>query len=298
MDIYKVAKIWFLGVMILLFAWFIIFPKGLVSHMVLFIWIISGIAVLYRAKNSKSEGLSQKYRPFILLLGFFVCVFSFISVPMGFGNPPYSIAEFSIFLSGITLILFAYLEFKPLLLPSGFPLLTILGFQVYEIFKKNVEWIAEPMIAPTVNLTVLALNILGIDTHSEMNTIVLISRDGMIMNIPVVIDCTGIWSLGAFTASIVLVGIVLPNVFSKKGAPFILFGYIGTYLANILRVTLICISVYLYGYSGTTQLVHIHAGWIAFTICMVSFRCAFSSRDLPKSSGTEPGAGPDVNSGV
>ncbi len=279
-KMHKIAKYWFLCIIMLLVAWFLIFPGGLLSHMPLFIWIVTAIAVTYKAKRSVAGNLPTHIRNGIMLSGLFFCIFSFISVPIGFGNPPYSIAEFSIFLSGVTLILFAYLEFKPILLPAAMPLITVLGYQVYELFSKNVEWIAAPMLAPTTNLSVFVLNLIGIDAIQKNNVITFITQAGYPMRIPIIIDCTGIWSLGAFTASVLLVVLVFPKLFSKAGAAFVVVGYVGTYAANILRITLISVSAYLYGHSGTTQMVHAHAGWFAFSVWMTLFWYIFFSHYL------------------
>ncbi|RLI90976.1 MAG: hypothetical protein DRO89_04845 [Candidatus Altiarchaeales archaeon] len=279
---YKTAKYWFLTVIILLLGWFFVFQGGFLSHFPIFIWVVTAVAVLYKARRSRAGGLPKWKKIGIIALGAFFCIFSFISVPLGFGNPPYSIAEFSILLSGITLILFACLEFKPILLPSSIPLISILGFQTYELFKENVEWIAAPLLGPTTRLTVIVLNILGMGVSQTDNTISFLTRGGQPMNIPIVIDCTGIWSLGAFTASVLLVMLVFPKVLSRKGVIFVGVGYIGTYLANILRITIICVSAYLYGYSGATQMVHIHAGWVAFSLWMTTFWYFFFSRYLLK----------------
>ncbi len=279
---YRIVKYWFLTVIILLIAWFFTLPEGFLSHMPIFIWIVTAIAVTYKTKKSKPEKIPKEQKISLIILGSLTCLFSFISVPIGFGNPPYSIAEFSILLSGITLIIFTYREYKPILLPSSIPLITIIGFQIYELFEENINWIATPLLEPTTNLTVVVLNILGLGASQTNNTITFLTQQGQPMNIPIVIDCTGIWSLGAFTASMFLVMLVFPQALTKKGAVFIAAGYVGTYLANILRITLICMSAYLYGYSGATQLVHIHAGWIAFSLWMITFWYLFFSHYLLK----------------
>ena len=270
--------------MILLIGWFIIFPPGLISHMCLFIWIISGMAVLYRAKNEEVGVMSPDLKLSIITLGFVISIFSFLNIPIGFGNPPYSIGEFSILLCGISLILFGYLKFRPLLLPCSFPLIAIFAFQTYELFSENLESIASPLLTPTVELTLIFLNLLGVNASSYNHTITFLTRDNIPMYIPIVIDCTGIWSLGAFTVALFMVLLIFPRMISRKGVLFILIGYLGTYSANIVRVTLICLSGYFYGYSGVTQAVHTHLGWVAFSIWMGVFWYFFFSRYLLKLS--------------
>jgi len=287
---YKTSRIWFVLSTLALVMWYIIFPPSLLGHWVLFIWILSGIIVLYRAKNAENKGLEKQKRILVILAGIFFCIFSFISVPMGFGNPPYSISEFAILLSGISLAVFAYLNLQPLVLPASFPLITILGYQIYDLFRENIEWIATPLLDPDINITVFILNLIGINAVREDHIISFPSINNAEMRIPIVLDCTGIWSLGAFTASIILVALVFPRVISKKGFVFISIGYLGTFLANILRIVLICISAYLYEYSAITYTTHIHAGWIAFSVWMIAFWYIFFSRYLLREepTGTSP----------
>ncbi len=93
-------------------------------------------------------------------------------------------------------------------------------------------------------------------------------------------DCTGIWSLGTFTIATIIVLIGFPQALSRKGAGYILIGYVGTYLANILRIYVISMSGYIYGPSGVMENVHIYIGWIIFTIWMVIFWYLFFIRYL------------------
>jgi len=282
-KMYLTAKIWFSVVMVILVAWFLIFPKSLMSHMALFIWLISGIAVLYRAKKLGETGMSANYKKFIVIIGIFICILSFIFIPVGLGNPPYSIAELSILLVGISFIIFAFFEFKPLLLPCSFPLIAVLGYQVFGLFDENIEVIADPMIPPVVIITVFVLNLLGIGASSFDNTLTFLTRDGAVMNIPVVADCTGIWSLGAFTVSLLVVLCIFPKkMLSGKGLVWMVIGYAGVYTANLVRVVLICLSGYFYGHSGVTQMMHVELGWVAFSVWMMLFWYLFFSRYLLK----------------
>jgi len=283
---YKWAKLWFTTMilaLIIMFVYFYLTSKlSLVSHFIVFIWLISGIGVLYRAKNSMNRGLTKKERYSLMLIGVTACVLSFICVDIGFCNSPYSIGEFSILLSGLTIIFFSCMSFRPLIIPGAFPLITVILYQIFDIFQENIDKLSEPFVKPTAELTAFILRTLGIAAETNINIITFQSTQGALIPIMIVPDCTGIWSLGAFTASLILVAIIFPRVFSRDALPFIAVGYVGTYIANISRVVIICLSAFYWGYSGTTQAVHMHAGWIAFSTWMITFWYVFFSMYLLK----------------
>jgi exosortase/archaeosortase family protein len=169
------------------------------------------------------------------------------------------------------------------MLPAGFSAFVITVYQVYEIYEKNLEWIAAPLLGPSTQLSVHVLNILGINaTGSADYVISFIARDKIPAAVQIVIDCTGIWSLSAFTASVLLVSLGFPKIFSRKGAMYLAVGYAGTYAANILRIVAICLSVYYDRSSGLVAATHMHAGWIAFSGWMLVFWYLFFSRYLLK----------------
>lgn len=282
---FKIAVCWFITTLVALLAWFIYFPKSLMTHMVLFIWVISGVVVLYRARKARGVVMPNNQRIFFLFTGVLVIILGFINqiADVIFWNPPYSLGEFAVLVSGLTIMFFAVLGYRSLLLPASFPLITLFIYQVFDLFQENIEWIASPLLGPTTWLSVIILNLIGINASVSGEYVInFLTRDGQVMNIPIVIDCTGIWSLSAFTASVLLVAMISPKIFSRKGVLFLSVGYVGTYIANLVRITLICLSAYLYGYSGATIETHIHAGWIAFTIWMLIFWYMFFSRYLLK----------------
>jgi len=283
---YKTVRYWFVAVIMLLSVAFLYLYLtsniSLISHFTIFIWIISGIGALYAAKNGINRGLNRNERYILILTGVGACIFSFICVDTGFCNRPYSIGEFSILLSGLSIILFTCMNLRPVILPAAFPLITILLYQVFDIFQENIDKLSQPFVKPTTEIVAFILEITGIGVKINENVISFHTVHGVLMPIRIVSDCTGIWSLSAFTASLVLVAFIFPNVFSRNAIPFIIAGYIGTYIANILRVVLICISAFYFDYSGTTRMVHIHAGWIAFSTWMILFWYVFFSKYLLK----------------
>ncbi|MBN2250815.1 MAG: exosortase/archaeosortase family protein [Candidatus Altiarchaeota archaeon] len=287
---FKTALYWFALVLVAMPAAFLYFERSLLSDMAVFIWILSGIVVLYRAKKCGNKGLTPVQRKVLVLFGAFMAAFSFINqifsflgFDVVFWNPPYSIGEFGVLFCGLSIMYFALLGSRPLILPAAFPGIVLSVYQLYELYESNIEWIAAPLLDPTTELSVFVLNLLGVGAAWNNEYVIsFLSRDGVPMGVRIVIDCTGIWSLSAFTASIILVSLAFPRVFSRKGFLYIAVGYIGTYAANILRVVAICLSAYLYGHSGATIDTHLHAGWIAFSGWMLIFWYFFFARYLLK----------------
>jgi len=293
---FKAAIYWFFAVVLILVGGFLYFPKSLISDMVVFISIISAIAVLYLAKRPEKK-MPPAHRALVFTAGLLISLASFINqigpllgFPVRFWNPPYSIGEFAVLVSGLSVMYFSFFGTRAMALPAAFPAITMAVYQLYENQRmfgtdldRLVEWIATPMLAPTTAISTKVLNLLGIAATSTPDYIIeFMSRDGVPMKIKIIIDCTGIWSLSAFTASLIVVFLAFRRVLTKKGLAYIAVGYAGTYAANILRIVAISVSAYLSGASGLTDAAHKNAGWIAFSGWMLIFWYVFFSRYILK----------------
>jgi exosortase/archaeosortase family protein len=293
-DTFRASLYWFIVNAILLAGGFFFFERSLFSDMAVFIGILAGIIVLYSAKKKKPEKMPSNKRALYIALGLMVAFSSFANellalagTDMHFWNPPYSIGEFTVLLSGLSVAYFAFLGYPALMLPAGFSAFVVIVYQIYDIYEKNLEWIAAPLLGPSTQLAVLVLNLLGINASGSNDYVIsYIARDGIPAAVQIVIDCTGIWSLSAFTASVILVSLSFPKVFSRKGAMYLAVGYIGTYAANILRIVAICLSVYYERTSGFVPATHMHAGWVAFSGWMLIFWYFFFSTHLLKKEKT------------
>jgi exosortase/archaeosortase family protein len=248
----RAVMVWFTVAIALLLSWFFLQPPSLSAHLAIFIWIFTALVVFYLLKS-----------------------FSFFIVQLGLGNPPYSIDDFSVLLSGLTLIFFAILGFRRLLFASAIPLLAVVSFQVYDKLRLALETLAEPLIPPVVHLSIFFLNLLGVGAHAEGNMIVFNTIQGGPVVIPIVFDCTGVESMSTFLLAAAVVFYLFRDMVLRKKLIFLAIGIIGTYIANIIRVVIICLSGYYYGPKGAIELVHIHTGWIIFAIWMFIFWYVF-----------------------
>ncbi|MDG6250520.1 archaeosortase/exosortase family protein, partial [Methanocalculus sp.] len=141
-------------------------------------------------------------------------------------------------------------------------------------------WIAAPLIPPIVFFSVLILNLTGVAATTSGNLISFVSLSGDPITLAVVADCTGIWSLGTFTAAAAIVLSSFPQGRTMRSMGLIGLGYLGTYAANILRVTIIAYSGYIYGPAGVIEEMHIHIGWVVFSLWMIVFWYYFFTRQL------------------
>jgi exosortase/archaeosortase family protein len=278
-DAYKFAKIWTLFCFLTLVG-FILTQKSSYMEIDAFgMWILSCLVILYLARK-KTDQFSINQQRIILIIGIVMCIFSFISIPLNITNPPYSIGELSLLLSGIGVLVFGLLNFRSLVLPVSIPFIAVIGFGLYELFIRNEDWITAPIIPFIVILTIKLLNVFGISALADSNLISFMSLTGDPVYLSIVSDCTGIWSLGTFTITVIIVLSSFPQSISKKSLILIGIGYLGTFCANIARILIISLSGYYFGPMGVIEQVHVHIGWIVFSLWLVIFWYYYFTRQI------------------
>jgi exosortase len=244
------------------------------------IWIFSCIIILYQSRKS-IQILSPEWGRNVIILGLLICVFSFLNIPLGLGNPPYSIGDFSIFLSGAGLVFFGFYRIRSYLLPVSIPCIAVIGFQVYELFLVHEQTLSAPLLPFTIFFASVLLSLLGIPATINGDLVYFISKTGAPIYLQITPECTGIWSLGTFTIMALLVLSTFPEAL-KNRRTFLLIGigYLGTYAGNILRIGAIAMSGYLYGPTGAIESTHLYFGWIFFLCWMIVFWYYFFTRIL------------------
>jgi exosortase/archaeosortase family protein len=278
-DKNNVAKLWTCFCLLTLVSFILTQNSSYMEIDALSMWVLSCAAIIYLSrKDSVQHSTNQNF--FILILGFLMCSLSFISIPLGITNPPYSIGEFSLFLSGLGVILFTLLNFRSLIFPVSIPFIAVIGYGGYEVFVRNQEWITAPLIPIITLVTNTLLNFIGINSLVNGNIISFMSQTGSPISLSIVSDCTGIWSLGTFTISIIIVFSSFPPTITKKCVLLIAIGYFGTFVANITRILLIALAGFFYGPAGVIEDVHIHIGWIIFTLWMIIFWYYYFTRQV------------------
>lgn len=278
-DSYKIAKIWTFFCMVMLVTAILIQKSSYMEIDAFGMWILSCGAILYLSRK-KTDPFPENQQRMIIIIGIMMVIFSFISIPLGITHPPYSIGELSLLLSGIGVIVFGLLNFRSLVLPVSIPFLAVIGYGIYELFIRNETWITAPIIPYIVALTISLLNFFGIRAVSDGNVVSFISLTGAPVYLSIVSDCTGIWSLGTFTVTVIIVLSSFPKSISKKSILLIGIGYFGTICANIIRILAISLSGYYFGPSGIIEQVHVHIGWIVFSLWLVIFWYYYFTRQV------------------
>ena len=278
-DPKKFAKIWTLFCFITLGLFILTQPSSYMEIDAFGIWVLSCLVILYLS-GKKTDQFSINKQRLILLIGILMCIFSFISIPIGITNPPFTIGELSLLLSGIGVLAFGLLNFRSLVLPVAIPFIAVIGFGLYELFIRNEDWITAPLIPFIVTLTIVMLNFFGINAIADGNFISFISVTGSQVYLSIVSDCTGIWSLGTFTVTVIIVLSSFPRSISKKSLLLIGVGYLGTFCANLARILIISLSGYYFGPSGVIEQVHVHVGWIVFSLWLVIFWYYYFTRQV------------------
>jgi exosortase/archaeosortase family protein len=255
---------------------FILEGPSLSSHLAVIIWIFAAGTVLYLDSGKDTGSKLKPVERYALYgAGAFFCVFSFLFVPIGLGNAPYSIDDFSILLSGITLIFFACVGHRRFVLASSVPLVAVISFQIYDKLIPVIEEVSMPLKQPVIFLSVAVLRLLGVESWGEPTRIVFMLPQGYSVGVPIVFECTGVESMGTFLLAAAVVFYMFRDMPRKKKLAFLAIGIAGTYAANIARIVAICMSGYWYGVGGMMELTHIHAGWVAFSSWMFIFWYAF-----------------------
>lgn len=278
-DAYKIAKIWTFFCLITFVFYIFTQPSSYMEIDAFGMWVLSCLAMIYLSRKEPGT-ITKNQKSIFIFIGLLMCVFSFISIPLGLSNTPYSIGELSLLISGIGVILFTLLGFRSLILPVSIPFIAVMGYSGYEAFLRNQDWITAPLIPFITNITIILLNLLGINSVSDGNLISFISLTGSPIYLSIVSDCTGIWSLGTFTVAVIIVFSSFPDCITKKSLLLIVIGYVGTFFANITRILGIALAGYYFGPVGVIEEVHVHIGWIVFSLWMIIFWYYFFTRQL------------------
>jgi exosortase/archaeosortase family protein len=278
-DASTIAKLWTVFVVITLGFFLLVVEKTYYSFDAFGIWVFSCLALIYLSRQ-KIEYLEESQKIIVIAIGFSICVWSFLSIPLGISNPPYSIGEYSVLLSGIGFILFGLLKMRKQLFPVLIPFIAITGYEGYHLFMRSIDTLTAPLIPFTLSLTTIVLDVIGLQYTTYGNIITFISQNGDPISIAIVGECTGIISLGTFTIALIIVLTTFPKCITRKNLGIVAVGYIGTYCANISRIVLIIMSGYFFGPSGVIEQVHVHIGWILFSSWMIIFWYYFFTRHL------------------
>jgi len=214
------------------------------------------------------------------IVGFFLIIASFfvyyllgrVFPDVGF----YGGANYIVYLLGLFLVFFELSALKEAFAPL-FLIAAATSTSQIELFLK-------PYLAPYSNdfalliasiLKTLGMNV-SVSHSSDMALLSFYSMHGNLIMTAFVYECIGVYS--ALTFSIILVVVLFEDPSDLKvKLLFSALGVLGTFIVNIIRVTIIFITDYFYGAEAGGQ-IHYIIGYILFSAWIVCFLYLYSKR--------------------
>jgi exosortase/archaeosortase family protein len=268
-----IACIWVVFILFAIIGFFSLTKWSFFKLDAFVIWLLACVAILYLSQKMTAKKAKTNW--IMIILGLLLVLLSLLNIPLGFGNPPYSIGDFSILLSGISLVFFGFKGYRSFFLPTILPAVAVIGFQLYDKFQTYLEWISKPLIPPIVVSTTFFLRILRANYTVRENIITYLTIPGETVTLIITENCTGIWSLGTFTISCLIVLASFPQARNAKSYLLIFIGYLGTIASNILRVWFILFVGYYWGSYAAVKSAHDYFGWLIFSVWVIVFWYVF-----------------------
>lgn len=187
----------------------------------------------------------------------------------------YGVANYTVYIVGLFLLFFPVSALKE----SFTTLFLIVGAVGSGFVGKWMEFSMEPLIPYFVQIMGVVLWILGIPaTISNPNTFSLQMPDGDVLHLGIEAGCMGIYSFLTFAIVIVVVLIEDSSNLRTKSL-WSVAGVIGTFFVNIVRVSLIFVVIYYFGYKDWGK-IHTNIGYILFIAWLAFFFLMFSKRQV------------------
>jgi len=185
----------------------------------------------------------------------------------------YGVANYTVYVVGLFLFFF-----QPYALKESFTTLFLIVAAVASHFVG--QWMKsylEPAVPYFVQIMGFILWILGIPaTIANPHTFSLQMPDGEIMHLGVEAGCIGIDSFLIFVIIIVVIIIEDPSRMRTK-LLWSVGGVIGTFCVNIVRVSLIFVVIFYFGYKGWGE-IHNRIGYVLLIAWLAFFLLIFSKR--------------------
>jgi len=224
--------------------------------------------------GAKEANLIQKIFGSIVVVGsFFVYYVVVLVFPRIFS---YTTANYTVYLLGLFLFFFKFSTLKE----AFTPLFLIVAATSSSFIAAWLKPFLSPFVNDFANIVVIVLRTLGVDANisyfSNISSITIPSLPGKVFHAAFVYECMGVTSALVFSILLIVVLFEDPSDFKVK-LPYSIVGLLGTFVLNILRVTIIFLAGYFYGAEvGAT--VHYVIGYALFSAWLAVFFYMFSKR--------------------
>jgi len=185
----------------------------------------------------------------------------------------YGVANYTVYLVGLFLAFFQVSALK-----ESFTTLFLIVAVIASAFVGEwMEFYLESSVPFFVQIMAFVLMVLGIPaTLHNPTTFVLKTQGGQTLPLGVEAGCIGIHSFLTF-AIIIVVTMMEDTSSLRTKVLWSVAGIIGTFFVNIVRVSLIFVVIYFYGYRGWGA-IHTPIGYVLFLLWLAFFFLIFSKR--------------------
>jgi exosortase/archaeosortase family protein len=205
----------------------------------------------------------------VMLASFFVYYAVVFFYPAQF----YGGANYAVYLIGLFLLFFEASALK-----ESFSILFLIVGALSSGFVGDwMEFYLEPAVPYFVQIMGFVLGILGIPAElGNPTTFAIRMPSGKVIYLGVAAGCIGIYSFLTFAIIIVITMIEDPSSLRTK-LLWSVAGIIGTFFVNIIRVSLIFVVIYYFGFEDWGK-IHTPIGYVLFIVWLAIFFLIFSKR--------------------
>jgi len=240
------------------------------------VWIpLYGFLILLIKKDKLS--LFAEARPICKIIGLTLMSASFFvyyAVALFYPQAQfYGVANYIVYIAGLFLLFFQVSALRE----SFTTVFLIVAVIASGFVGEWMEFYLQPLIPYFVQIMGFVLMVLGIPAKiSNPNMFSLQMPGGKIMYLSVAAGCIGIYSFLTFAIVIVVTMMEDPSSLRTK-LLWSVAGIIGTFFVNIIRVSLIFVVIYYFGFEEWGK-IHTPIGYILFMIWLAIFFLIFSKR--------------------
>ena len=185
----------------------------------------------------------------------------------------YGVVNYTVYLVGLFLAFFQISALKQ----SFTTLFLIVAVTASGFVGEWMEFYLEPWVPYFVQIMAFILRVLSIPaTLHNPTTFVLKTQGGQTLPLGVEAGCIGIYSFLTFAIIIAVTMMEDPSGLRTK-LLWSVAGIIGTFFINLIRVSLIFVVIYFYGYKGWGE-IHTPIGYVLFLLWLGFFFLIFSKR--------------------
>jgi len=234
--------------------------------------------LLLLIKKDKLSVFSESRRVYRLIGLIFMLASLFVHYAVALFYPQaqfYGVPNYSVYLVGLFLAFFKISALKQL-----FSTLFLMVAVISAGFVGDwMEFYLEPLVPYFVRIMAFILMVLGIPAKlANPTTFILQTRGGQTLPLGVEAGCIGIWSFLTF-AIIIVVTMMEESSSLRTKVLWSVAGIIGTFFVNLVRVSLIFVVIYYFGYADWGK-IHTPIGYVLFLVWLAFFFLIFSKRQV------------------